>query len=52
MTKKHFIILAQAIKDAPITKEQRNVVAGFIGQACSKANSNFNWQTWTDYIEG
>jgi hypothetical protein len=53
MTKKHFIALADAIKQAPeyttpFTYGQLEVLANF----CESQNSNFNRQRWMEYVRG
>ncbi len=54
MTKKHFIALADAIRDhnkygpAPFTQEQIGALASF----CRDQNNNFLAQRWVDYITG
>ncbi len=54
MSKKHFIALADAIRDhnrygpAPFTQEQIGALASF----CRDQNGNFLAQRWVDYIAG
>lgn len=53
MTKKHFIALADAIKEhnqqgIPFLPSQLDTLASF----CKLANSNFNRERWLDYIAG
>ena len=52
MTKKHFIALANVIKDAEryaaFTNEQKNILAGF----CAAFNQKFNRDLWLGYIAG
>lgn len=59
MSKKHFIALANAIRDNNRTAEQSsrytvftttqlNVLAAF----CEQQNNRFNRQRWLDYIAG
>jgi hypothetical protein len=50
MTKKHFIALAEAIRnsESKFNQNQLNVLARF----CQSQNYNFNWELWMDYIAG
>ena len=52
MTKKHFIALADAIresyKDGDITENGLSAIAGF----CYEMNPNFKRERWIDYING
>lgn len=58
MSKKHFIALADAIRDFnecakhgdcdPFTPTQIALLAGF----CEEQNPNFNRERWLDYIAG
>lgn len=57
MTKKHFIALADAIKEhhevnkhplAHFNQPQLEVLARF----CQKQNPNFNYSQWLNYIDG
>ena len=52
MTKKHFIELANVIKDAEryaaFTDEQKHVLAGF----CATFNPKFDREWWFGYIAG
>jgi hypothetical protein len=53
MTKKHFIALADTIKEAngrgqTFTYSQLGILAGF----CASVNPKFNPRLWVDYIEG
>ena len=58
MTKKHFIALADHIRDATITtggisrplfdRDQLDVLAHF----CKEQNSQFDRERWLDYIAG
>lgn len=50
MTKKHFIALADALKQAPMnfTSEQLEVLADF----CQEQNGEFKRERWLGYIRG
>ena len=54
MTKKHFIAMADAIRDynatacTPFTEDQLSVLARF----CRRQNGAFNWSRWFGYIKG
>ena len=53
MTKKHFIALADMIKQAqgtPYAFNDQQIV--LISNLCHNENGNFNRQRWYDYIEG
>lgn len=51
MTKKHFIALADAIRNSPdveFADEHLAVLAGF----CRRVNPAFNRERWLNYIKG
>ena len=48
MTKKHFIDLADTLREYSSDRKLLNDIADF----CKRMNSDFNKQRWLDYIDG
>ena len=52
MSKKHFIALADAIKNSTALITLTQVQIGALADFCQAQNSNFNRERWLGYIAG
>ncbi len=49
MTQKHFIILANAVRDIP-NKENKQLILNFLLKVLPSFNSKFNSQRFVDFV--
>jgi hypothetical protein len=48
MTKKHFIALADSVRNLDLTETQLDALARF----CASQNPRFNYDRWMNYVRG